>query len=90
MKKTDYFAKFDKSWNLLEDYTEYQVRTIFGSNGDDFYENEECYAVRIYNQEESELIGYDPITMQCGSFNKPTYDSVNKIAIRTIDVVARE
>jgi len=46
--------------------------------------------VRIYNQEESELIGYDPITMQCGSFNKPTYDSVNKIAIRTIDVVARE
>jgi hypothetical protein len=90
MIKTEYFAKFDKSWIFLEDYTEYQVRTIFGSSNEDFYENEECYAVRIYNQEESELIGYDPITMQCGIYNNPSYDSANNIAIRTINVVPRE
>ena len=90
MIKTEYFAKFDKSWNLLEEYTEYQIRVIFGSANEDFYENEECYVVRIYNQEESDLIGYDPATMQFGIYNSPIYDSQNAIAIKTIDIVSRE
>jgi len=90
MIKTEYYAKFDKSWNFLEEYTEYQMRVIFGSANEEFYENEECYAVRIYNQEESDLIGYDPVTMQCGASLAPTYDSVSKIAIKAIDVVPRE